>query len=62
MNKNTIKIIFQVNAKVICDVLNVPEIFPVNVESLSEETLVKVFRECKSKVKNIFFVRGFKRW
>ena len=54
MNKNTTRILCQVNENVIHEVLNVPKIFPVNTEALSEETLVQVYRECKSEIKMPF--------
>ena len=41
MSKNTTKILCQVNEKFIRDVQNVPKIFPVNIESLGEETMVQ---------------------
>ena len=40
MKQNATRILCQVNANIICEILNVPEIFPKNTEALSEETLV----------------------
>ena len=54
MNKNATIILCQVNAKFIRLVLNVPEIFIVNTEALSEESMVQVYREFKSEIKNSF--------
>ena len=54
MNKNSTRILCQVNANIIREVLNVPDIFPENTEALSEETLVQVYRECKYEIKNVF--------
>ena len=54
MNKNTTRILCQVNENVICELLNVPENFPGNPEVFSEETLVQLYRECNSEVKNVF--------
>ena len=54
MNKNATSILCEVNANVICEVLNVSNIFLKNTEALSEETLVQVYRECKYEIKNSF--------
>ena len=54
MNKNATRILFQVNANVIHEFLNVPSIFLENNESLSKETLVHVYRECNYEIKNSF--------
>ena len=39
---------------------DVPNIVPVNTEALSEETLVQVYRECKSKIKTAFLTEIIK--
>ena len=54
MNKNTTRILCQVNENVIHKVLNVPKIFPENTKALREETLVQVYRECMYEIKNSF--------
>ena len=53
MNKNATRILCQVNANVIYEVLNVPNILLENTEPYWR-TLVQVYRECKSKIKNVF--------
>ena len=37
-----------------------PNIFPEYTEALSEETLVQVYRECKSEIKNVFLTEILK--
>ena len=60
MNKKDTRILCEVNANVICEVLNVSNIFLKNTEALSEETLVQVYRECKSEIKNSFLIEILK--
>ena len=51
MNHTMSKILCKVDAKAICIILNLPDNFPDNCESLNESVLVKMYKSCKTEVR-----------
>ena len=60
MNNATTKILYQVNLKTVHKILSLLENFPRNLESFSEEVLVKLYKYCKHEDKNTFLSRFLK--
>ena len=51
MNHTTSKILCNVDAKAIRGILNLPDNFHGNCESLNEYVLVEMYKSCKTKVR-----------
>ena len=51
MSYTTSKILCKVDAKAICRILNLPDSFPDNYESLNEFVVVEMYKSCKTKIR-----------
>ena len=51
MSHTTLKILCKVDAKSIHGIINLPDNFPDNCESLNEPVLVKMYKSCKTEVR-----------
>ena len=51
MSHTTSKILCKVDAKAVRGILNLPDNFPDNRESLNESVLVEMYKSCKTKVR-----------
>ena len=56
MNSATTKILCQFNARVFCEFLSLPENFPRNLTTFSEEALDQLYKECKPKYIDTFLI------
>ena len=60
MSHTMSKILCKVDAKVIHGILNLPDNFPENSESLNESVLVEMYKSCKNQVRCQFLSSNMK--
>ena len=51
MSHATSKILCKIDAKTICGILNLPDSFPDNCESVNESILIEIYKSCKTEIR-----------